>query len=255
MSDASDCQNMSEQHTDLSSGISPEGSYYDGERSSPELPKEATRARKKRTSDDEDEDFVASEATSKKKKVVLATEYGTAASSKAAASTKDKSAVKKVTKNTMTFTLEEPSDAEAAAAGKKKRPRKIVVCVIGKPSMAEEEEEEPAVDAPPAKTQKLMSDAMRSAAPTKSKPKAPAPKRSTRNIPATEKNKVLVPEVDVDEEPLVLRKLKPKIPDHDNAHPVAENMMLRKDKGLRQWRLLDPYAARRRTACDYRFHT
>ena len=64
-----------------------------------------------------------------------------------------------------------------------------------------------------------------------------------------------MPEANVDEEPLVLRKLKPKIPDHDDAYPVAENMMLRKDKGLRQWRLSDPYAARRRTACDYRFQT
>ena len=98
----------------------------------------------------------------------------------------------------------------------------------------EEEEEEPAA-APPAKAQKLMSDAIKTTAPPKLKPKAPAPKRSTRNISAAEKNKAPVPESNVDEEPLVLRKLKPKIPDHDNAHPVAENMMLMKDKGLRQW--------------------
>ena len=49
----------------------------------------------------------------------------------------------------------------------------------------------------------------------------------------------------------MLRKLKPKILDHDNNHPVAENMKLRKDAGLRQWRLSDPYAARRRTPVDY----
>ena len=53
----------------------------------------------------------------------------------------------------------------------------------------------------------------------------------------------------------MLRKLKPKIPDHDDNHPVAENMKLRKDAGLRLWRESDPYAVRRRTAVDYRFHT
>ena len=36
-----------------------------------------------------------------------------------------------------------------------------------------------------------------------------------------------------EEEEHVLRKLKPKIPDHNDAHPVAENMKLRKDAGLR----------------------
>jgi hypothetical protein len=40
-----------------------------------------------------------------------------------------------------------------------------------------------------------------------------------------------MPEAVVDDEPLVLRKLRPKIPEHDNAHPIAKNMMLRKDKG------------------------
>ena len=53
----------------------------------------------------------------------------------------------------------------------------------------------------------------------------------------------------------MLRKLKPKIPDHDDNHPVAENMKLRKDAGLGQWRLSDPYATRRRTDVDYHFHT
>lgn len=32
-------------------------------------------------------------------------------------------------------------------------------------------------------------------------------------------------------------------------------MMLRKDKGLSQWIFSDPYAPRRRTTCDYCFHT
>ena len=97
----------------------------------------------------------------------------------------------------------------------------------------EEEEEEDAAPAP--KAQKLMGDAIRSGA-TPSKPKSapkaadPAPKpkskRSTRNIPAEEKNKAPVPEAAAEEEDdsVVLRKLKPKIPDHNDAHPVAENM-------------------------------
>ena len=44
-----------------------------------------------------------------------------------------------------------------------------------------------------------------------------------------------------DDEALVLRKLKPKIPDHNDAHLVAEDMNIRKDAGLRLWRLSDPY--------------
>ena len=64
-----------------------------------------------------------------------------------------------------------------------------------------------------------------------------------------------MPEVQEEEEPLVLKKLKPKIPDHNDDHLVAENMKLRKDAGLRLWRQTDPYAVRRRTEVDYRFHT
>ena len=46
--------------------------------------------------------------------------------------------------------------------------------------------------------------------------------------------------MDEDDEGQVLRKLKPKIPDHNDAHPVAENMKIRKDSGLRLWRESDP---------------
>ena len=53
----------------------------------------------------------------------------------------------------------------------------------------------------------------------------------------------------------MLRKLKPKIPDHNDTHLVAENMKLRKDAGLRCWRQTDPYATRRRTVVDYSFQT
>ncbi len=44
-----------------------------------------------------------------------------------------------------------------------------------------------------------------------------------------------MPEVaaEEDDEGQVLRKLKPKIPDHNDAPHVAENMKLRKDAGLR----------------------
>ena len=58
-----------------------------------------------------------------------------------------------------------------------------------------------------------------------------------------------------EEEAQVLKKLKPKIPDHDDTHLVAENTTIRKDAGLRLWRKNDPYAVRRRTVVDYRFHT
>ena len=65
----------------------------------------------------------------------------------------------------------------------------------------------------------------------------PKPKRSTKNIPAEEKNKAPVLEAAEEEEDdsVILRKLKPKIPDHTDAHPVAENMKIRKDAGLRLW--------------------
>ena len=65
--------------------------------------------------------------------------------------------------------------------------------------------------------------------------KPTAPKRSTRNIPAAEKNKAPVPKVE-EEELQVLKKLRPKIPDHDDNHPVAENMKEIKDARLKLWR-------------------
>ena len=158
-----------------------------------------------------------------------------------------------------------PKDPEVADKKRKERVKKTMARVVGKSSMMKEEEEEEAA-APAPKAQKLMGDAIRSGATTpkpKEAPKAASkpkcvPKRNTRNIPAAEKNKAPVPKVVAEEEEdeeHVLRKLKPKIPDHNDAHPIAENMKLRKDAGLRQWRLTDPYAVRRRTAVDYRFHT
>ena len=52
-----------------------------------------------------------------------------------------------------------------------------------------------------------------------------------------------------------LAMLNPKIADHDDSHPVAEDMNIGKDAGLRLWRQTDPYSVRRRTDVDYMFHT
>ncbi len=134
------------------------------------------------------------------------------------------------------------------------RSQTTMMLVLGKASIMEEEEEEE-VAAPAPKAPKLMGDAIKSGgAASKAKP-APKPKRNTRSIPAAEKNKAPVPEAIEEEEESVLRKLKPKIPDHNDAHPVAEDMKLRRDSGLRKWREADPYASRRRTAVVYSFHT
>ena len=52
MLDASDNQNRpEEQDVDLSAGSSPGESYYEGERSSTDLPKANTRTKKKKNSD------------------------------------------------------------------------------------------------------------------------------------------------------------------------------------------------------------
>ena len=236
----------------MSEGTSPSSSSDEGSRSTPSnLPKAATRQRKKRTSDSEDEDYVAEEeATSKRVEPAQGTKPGLKIKRPAG-----RQPMSKARASTEKPTPQEP----VAAEGKKRKERvkKTVARVLGKASIMEEEEEEE-VAAPAPKAPKLMGDAIRSGA-TASKPKAaskPKPKRNTRSIPAAEKNKAPVPEtVAEEEEENVLRKLKPKIPDHNDAHPVAEDMKLRRDSGLRKWREADPYASRRRTAVDYRFHT
>jgi hypothetical protein len=213
--------------------------YDEGSRSTPSnLPKAATRSRKKRTSDSEDEDYVATEEEVSSKKKVLKKEYAIAAATKpglnkkAPAKRVPMSKARASTQETMEFTLE----PKEAGDGKKRKERvkKTIARVIGKSSMMrdseEEEEEEDAAPAP--KSQKLMGDAIKSGAATskpKIAPKAKAqahkpskPKRSTKNIPAEEKNKAPVPGVEEkDDEGHVLRKLKPKIPDHNDTHPVA----------------------------------
>ena len=138
----------------------------------------------------------------------------------------------------MEFTLEPKEGGEGKK--RKERVKKTTARVLRISSMfkdpaEEEEEEEDAAPAP--KSQKLMGDAIiLGAAPSnpKSAPKAPAqkpskPKRNTRTRPQCLRMKKMM-------SLLFFRKLKPKIPDHNDTHPVAEDMHIRKDVGLRLWR-------------------
>nr|XP_040258404.1 uncharacterized protein LOC120975767 [Aegilops tauschii subsp. strangulata] len=120
------------------------------------------------------------------KKKVLKKEYGTAAATKlglqkkAPAKRNPISKARASTQETMQFTLEhrEEEDDASGKNKRKERVRKTIARVIGRPSMMrdedeDEEEEEPA--APPAKSQKLMADAIKTGA-APSKPKsAPSP--------------------------------------------------------------------------------
>ena len=195
----------SEEQLNLSEGTSPSSSYDEGSGSTPSnLPKAATRHRRKRNSDSEDEDYVAAEEKASSKKKVVKKEFGTVASTKPGLN--KKAPAKRVPMSkARASTLETSKSTEGEAAGERKkrkeRVKKTMAKVIGKPSMmipSDEEEEEEEDDAPAPKTQQLMGDAIKSGdAPSKPKtaPKAPAqasksaPKRSTRNIPAVEKNK------------------------------------------------------------------
>ena len=264
MSDQSDSQNRSEEQMYLSEGTSPSTSD-EGSISTPSnLPKAATRQRRKRTSDSEDEDYKAEEDEATSKKVVLKKEYGSAKDIKPGMKIKRPARRQPMPKARASTQLpENPDPKEPADESKKRKERvnKTMARVVGQPSMMEEEE----LSAPAPKAPKLMGDAIKSGAATSKPKEAPkaapkarsAPKRNTRSVPTAEKNKAPVPNVaeDSDEEGQVLRKLKPKIPDHNDAHPMAEDMNIRKDSGLRIWRMADPYATRRRTVVDYRFHT
>jgi hypothetical protein len=245
-------RNMSERSANLSAGTSPEKSFYEGERSSPDLHKAATKSRKKKNSDDDDEDFATEEATSKRKKpAMVSKEYESKHPKKGTRKVPASTAAKKG----MTITLEEPSGSKAKAkAPGKKRERKQTAHVIFKPTSmrrddATDDEEEPAANPPPAKQQKIMADAIKTSTSSKTKKATTTrPKRTTRDVSAKEKNKAPVPEEEIDDEPQVLKKLRPKLPEHDDTHPVAEDMKARRDSGLRQWRLNDPYSIRRKTA-------
>src|SRR4051812_38554478 len=149
---------------------------------------------------------------------------------------------------------EKPAPKKQVAAETKKERKRGRWCKKGDP-MAEfeqhssdEEEEEEEVAAPAPKAPKLMGDAIRTGAAAskpKEAPKAaskakpapkPKPKRNTRRIPAAEKNKAPVPEAVEEEEGQVLRKLKPKIPDHNDAHSVAEDMKIRRESAKKMER-------------------
>ena len=252
MSDVSDSQNRSESpFAEIpEADTSPEASSSsdDGERSTPSgLPPAATRTRKKRNSDDEDSDFVAEEVTSKPKRKVVAKEHEGQQSKKGTSKVKQSAVAKKLN-------LEEPAPSKVKKTSKRKR------VVYAEPQVDDAEEEEEDAPQPPPQKAKFMGDAIRAQASSKPKKPAPAkaapakPKRTTRSIPASEKNKGEMPPSESDEEHVLL-KLRPKLPLHNDAHPQAEDMKARKDKGLRLWRQSDPYAVRRRTAVDPRFHT
>lgn len=173
MPDNSDSQNMSEEQVQMSEGTSPsESSQDDGSRSTPSnMPKATTRQRKKKTSYSEDEDFVIDEEVSSKRKGDKK-ETGTAAKlglkMKAPAKRVPMSKARASTQETMAFTLEPKEPGEGKK--RKERVKKTTARVIARSSMMRDPEEDEEQEAPPAKTQKLMRDAIRSgAAPSKPK--------------------------------------------------------------------------------------
>ena len=237
MSDTSDSENRSETPIadipEADTSPDPSSSSDDGERSTPSgMPPAATRARKKRNSDDEDSDFVVEEeVTSKPKRKVVAKEQQCQQSKKGTRKVKQSTVAKKL------------NLGEAAASKvKKTTKRKRIVHVSGARAdmyidphadAAVEDEDEEAPQPPPRKS-KLMGDAIKAGATSKPKKSAQAkaapaklvakPKRTVRNIPASEKNKDDVPPAESDDEGQVLLKLRPKLPLHNDAHPQAEDM-------------------------------
>ncbi|KAI5012598.1 hypothetical protein ZWY2020_024864 [Hordeum vulgare] len=156
-------------------------------------------------------------------------------------------------------------DAHAKKAGVT-RPRKRTIHLVGRKTSMFEGTEEAEKEAPeeilvPPKKKKLMDDAMKCAP----KPAAKAKKvvactKTTKDIIAAVKSKgpassAHAAKDEEDENAPVLRKLRPYVPLQNDAQPVEEDMKKRKDAGLRKWRVADPYAVRRRTIVDPRFHT
>ncbi|KAI5005880.1 hypothetical protein ZWY2020_033123 [Hordeum vulgare] len=138
-----------------------------------------------------------------------------------------------------------------------KRARKRVIHVVGRQTSMYEDpedaagEEEIPTDAPPPppkKTKNLMANAI----PNKSSPKPPikakkyvAPKSSTKDIPIATKEKgpassAFAAEEEEDDAP-ILRKLRPHLPLHNAAHPVAEDMKKRMS-GKVEWKQKISYA-------------
>ena len=104
---------------------------------------------------------------------------------------------------------------------------------------AAEEEEEHVEKAPPKKKKKLMADAMPKSGTSKStksagkKPTAEKPKKLSRHIPASEKNKGTASRIEDEDAMSALMKLRPHLPVHNASYPLAEDMKKRKDSGLR----------------------
>ncbi|KAI4994332.1 hypothetical protein ZWY2020_029380 [Hordeum vulgare] len=255
MSGSEDSQNeFREQSVEMDSGTSPEKSASNpSSPSSHGLPKPSTRQRKKLVSDEEDSDFMPEETSTPSKAPRKTVRKVTA--------TPDNLIASKYARKSTTLSKDVPAKKVGV-----KRPRKIIVHLVWrKPSMYEDledvEEEAPEEIPVPPKKKKLMADAMKSAPKTPAKEKkVVAPVRTTKDIPAATKCKgpacsAHVTEEEEDENVQILRKLRPTLPIHNVAHPIAEDMKKRKDARLRKWRANDLYVVRRRTDVDPRFHT
>ncbi|KAI5006072.1 hypothetical protein ZWY2020_033315 [Hordeum vulgare] len=175
--------NFSEPSADMDSGTSLERRPSDqGTPTSHGMPKAATRSRRKINSDEEDVDFIPEECVPQKQK--------------------EKTTVRK----TMRKEYARPADIKAlksrlAKKPRMKRSRNRIFHVVGREtSMYEDpaevsgdEEEEIPAEVPPPKMKNLMVDVMpKKTAPKPSAPKdkkSIAPKRTTKDNPAAEKNK------------------------------------------------------------------
>ncbi|KAI4973267.1 hypothetical protein ZWY2020_028975 [Hordeum vulgare] len=256
MSGSDDSQNyFREESIEMDVGTSPERTDSNpGSYNSHGLPKAATRQRRKLNSDEEDSYFLREETSAPPKappRKVVRKLCASAGDLRAPDYAKKGKAIAK----------------EAPAKNTRvKRPRKRIIHLVGKKTSMFEDPEEAEEEAPeeitvPPKKKKLMGDAMKSAPTTAAKSKkVVASTKTTKDIPATTKSKgpassAHAAEEEGDENDPILRKLISYLPLHNDAHPVAEDMKKRKDAGLRKWRVVDPYAVRRRTDVDPRFHT
>ena len=218
MSGSEDSQNREmEEDIEMSSGTDPESSDSDpGSPSDHGLPPAATYARRKKNSDEEDSDFNP-EVDSSKRSVV--------------------SKVYATPERVKSLARPQAEGSSAAGQSKPERERKRIVHVESRKAIMfvdphadaaessnEEEEEEVQVSKPPAKKNKLMVDAMPKSPPPASKPKPP-PKgkgKSTVAAAAKKKKKAVVTEEEEEDAPAHLKKLRPFLPAHDDAHPEAE---------------------------------
>ncbi|KAI4975410.1 hypothetical protein ZWY2020_049017 [Hordeum vulgare] len=232
--------------TSLEKTDSDPGSY-----SSDGLPKIDTTQRKKLNSDEEDSDFVPEEtlAPPKDPRKTVRKEYTKPVDLRAPESARESTTLS--------------TDKLSKKAGVK-RPRKRTVHLVGRNTSMYEYHEEDAgeyeIPAPP-KKKKLMEDAMKySPKPPSKANKDVVRRKTTKDILAATKDKgppssaSAVQEVE-DENAPILGKHRPTLRVHNAAHQVAEDVRKSKDACLMKWRVVDPYAVRRRTVVDPRFHT